>query len=651
MEGAAMKSAWRILILAGAAVLAAGAATAGPARTDAGALRGVREGALTIYKGVPFAAPPVGRLRWREPQAVRPWRGVRRADAFAPACMQTGVSMPGEAPPRVSEDCLYLNVWTPARRPGAALPVMVFIPGGGFTNGSSSMPLYWGDQLALKGVVVVTVAYRLGPLGFLAHPELTRESPHAASGNYGLMDQVAALQWVRRNIRGFGGDPARVTIFGQSAGGMSVSLLMASPLARGLFQRAIGESGGLFEPVAIAPNYRLANAEQDGVAYAASLGAHSLAGLRRLPAADLLKGSAFSVSHPVIEPYALPASPYDAFKAGRQNDVPILIGFNAEEARSFVDLDMVKAGSFAADLPGFWPAPMRSPDFLAAYPHATDEQARTARIAAETDVRFAWDMWGWARLQAQTGRDAVHVYRFDRRPPFPARSIYAGWGAGHFVELWYVFDHLGQQAWPWTPGDRRLAGTIAAYWTNFARTGDPNGPGLPPWPRFDGAGQDVIFLDEQTTSGRFPVTPGLEAIDRLYSQARGAPFGAGLEPAARNEKAGPKAGFAQEAAGLCLLLEEAAVLGREARHAAAAVQQRLAAAGPRRMGAGIDVQVQGRARLPVGGARLIGRSIGHHHGDEVIVGVGVLLHRLTERKYTPNPAGVWEVGRIPKRLG
>ncbi|HEY1751653.1 MAG TPA: carboxylesterase family protein [Caulobacteraceae bacterium] len=512
--------------LALAALMAAGPAAAAPVTTDAGALLGVRDGPVTVYKGVPFAAPPVGELRWRPPRPVAAWAGVRRADAFTPACPQVGVSMPGEAPPRTSEDCLYLNVWTPARRPRAALPVMVWFPGGGFTNGSASMPLYWGDRLARRGVVVVTVAYRLGPLGFLAHPELTAESPDHSSGNYALMDQIAALRWVKRNIGGFGGDPARVTIFGQSAGAMSVSLLMASPAARGLFQRAIGESGAVFEPLEIAPNYRLAGAEQDGVAYAASVGARSLAELRRLPAADLLKGKAFSVSHPVIEPQVLPEAPYDAFRQGRQSDVPVLIGFNAEEARAFVDLGAVKAASFAADLPSFWPAPLRSEGFLAAYPHADDAAARQARIALETELRFGWDMWAWARLQHATGRGGVWLYRFDHAPPFPPGSPQAGWGAGHGAELWYVFDHLGQEPWPWRPADRRLADIIGGYWTNFARTGDPNGPGLPPWPRYDGGDGPALHLDDPVAAGPLPVTRGMKAIDDLYSFARGKPFAA-----------------------------------------------------------------------------------------------------------------------------
>jgi para-nitrobenzyl esterase len=519
-----MRWVWRAALAALAACVQLDSALAAPVMTDAGALQGVRAGPLTIYKGVPFAAPPVGELRWREPQPVRPWQGVREADAFAPACMQTGVSMPGETPPAVSEDCLYLNIWTPTAKIRARLPVMVWVPGGGFTNGSASMPLYWGDRLAHKGVILVTVAYRLGPLGFLAHPDLTRESPHASSGNYGLMDQIAALRWVQRNIAGFGGDPNRVTVAGQSAGSTSVSLLLASPLTKGLFHQAIGESGGVFEPLQIAPGYLLANAERDGVVYATSLGAHSIADLRKLPAAELLKGAAFNVAHPVIEPYVMPASPYEVFAAGRQDDVATLVGFNAEEPRAFMDISKVTATNFISDPPGWWPPPLRSPALLSSFPHATDEEARQSRVELEGALRSGWDVWAWARLQAQ-GHSDVYAYRFDHRPPFPTDSIYANWGAAHFAELWYVFDHLDQAPWRWTPADRRLADEMSSYWTNFVKRGDPNGPGLPAWPRFTTQQQRALRLDDPVSAGAFPLNRGLETIEQGYDQARGASFG------------------------------------------------------------------------------------------------------------------------------
>jgi len=269
------------------------------------------------------------------------------------------------------------------------------------------MPLYWGDRLARRGIVVVTLAYRVGPLGYLAHPALTRESPHHTSGNYGLMDQIAALEWIQRNIHAFGGDPQRVTIAGQSAGSMAVSMLMASPRARGLFQRAIGQSGGLFEPLQLAPFYLLANAEHDGEQYVASLGAKSIEDLRKRPAKDLLVAAAGRVTHPVIEPYTLPVAPYDVFIAGRQNDVPLLVGSNAEEARAVVDVRNVTASSFESDLSHAY-GPLISPKIMAAYPHGADKDAKLARLELERDIRFGWDMWTWARLQATSGQNSVY---------------------------------------------------------------------------------------------------------------------------------------------------------------------------------------------------------------------------------------------------
>jgi para-nitrobenzyl esterase len=465
--------------------------------TESGAISGASEGGLNVYKGVPFAAPPVGDLRWRPPVQAAPWAGTRKADAFAPACMQTGVSMPGETPPAVSEDCLYLNVWTPAKAP-ERLPVIVWIYGGGFVNGSASMPLYWGDRLAHKGVIVVTIAYRLGPLGFLAHPALTHESPHHSSGNYGLMDQIAALEWIQRNIAAFGGDPKNVTIAGQSSGGMSVSILMASPLAKGLFQRAIGESGGLFEPTQLAPKYLLANAERDGEKYAASLGATSLQQLRKLPASQLT-GNAGGIVHPVIEPYVLPVSPYEAFTSGQQNDVPLLLGSNADEARALVDVSQVKAATFASDLEHSFGA--LPPPLIAAYPYATDQEAKQARLDLERDLRFGWDMWAWARLQAGAGHGSVYYYSFTQQPPFPAGSVYEGWGASHFAELWYVFDHLDQQPWRWSAADRKVADAVSGYWVNFAKSGNPNGASLPPWPAFTNADSKVMYLGNPISVG------------------------------------------------------------------------------------------------------------------------------------------------------
>ena len=499
------------------------AAAAQQVLTETGKVSGVRANGLSVYKGIPFAAPPVGDYRWRPPQHAASWTGTRKADAFAPACMQVGVSMPGETPPKVDENCLYLNIWTPAKSKHQHLPVIVWIYGGGYINGSASMPLYWGDRLAQKGAIVVTIAYRLGPLGFLALPELTQESPHHSSGNYGLMDQIAALQWIQRNIAAFGGDPNCVTIAGQSSGAISVSILMASPLAKGLFQRAIGESGGLFEPLQLAPKFLLANAERDGEKYAASLGAPSLKQLRLLPA-NLLTGNAGGISHPVIEPYVLPVSPYEAFTLGQQNDVPLLIGSNADEARAMIDVSHETAATFDSDMEhsvGQLPPPL-----LAAYPHTTDEGAKQARLGLERDLRFGWDMWAWARLQATTGQKSVYYYSFQQQPPFPVGSLYEGWGASHFAELWYVFDHLDQEPWRWSNADRRVAEEMSSYWVNFAKSGNPNGPDLPLWPAFTNTESKVQYLGDPITVGGVANISGLTVFDSVYTTVRGKPFAA-----------------------------------------------------------------------------------------------------------------------------
>jgi para-nitrobenzyl esterase len=263
-------------------------------------------------------------------------------------------------------------------------------------------------------------------------------------------------------------------------------------------------------------------AERDGVTYAKSVGAASLAELRHLPGARLLHGDAGKVSHPVIEPYALPMSPYDAFVAGRQARVPILVGWNAEEARSLTDLSKVRAVTFTEDIhKAFGPLPATLTD---AYPHANDAQAAQARADFERDLRFAWDNWAWARLQAAAGAPA-YAYRFEHRPPFPAGSVRAGWGASHFSELWYVFDHLDQESWRWTAADRLLADAMAGYWVNFARTGDPNGPGLPAWPKFRPIDGAVLRLEDPIVASPPPEIATLKTIDGIYAQFRGAPFG------------------------------------------------------------------------------------------------------------------------------
>jgi para-nitrobenzyl esterase len=432
--------------------------------------------------------------------------------------MQVGVSMPGEPSPSVSEDCLYLNIWAPASRSDQALPVMVWIYGGGFSNGSTALPLYAGDGLAHKGVVVVSMAYRVGPFGLLAHPELTAESPRNTSGNSGLMDQVIALQWVRDNIGAFGGDPSNVTVFGQSAGATSISILMASPQADGLFHRAIGQSGGLFEPLQLAPNWLLKNAEQEGLNYASSLDVQSLSELRELPAQRLLEGMAGAIAHPVIDSYFLPEAPFEVFSSGRQPAIPLLVGSNANEARSLTDVRNVTAENYAEGISARWGA--LPPQLIDAYRYQTDEDARQARLDFERDLRFGWDIWAWARLHSLTGSPDVYYYYFSHEPPFPSGTPYEGWGASHFAELWYVFGKLSQEPWAWQPADYELSEAVMTYWTNFARTGNPNGPDLIDWPQYSDD-QTVLQLAVPSTVIDTPNVDTLAIFDSVYSAIRG----------------------------------------------------------------------------------------------------------------------------------
>lgn len=493
-------------------------AAAQVAETESGAVRGTREGNVTAFEGVPFAAPPVADLRWRAPKRVAQWTGIRKATSFAPACMQKGLSMPGETPPKVSEDCLYLNIWTTNVGTKESRPVLVWIYGGGFTNGSASMPLYWGDHLAKRGIVVVTIAYRVGLFGFLAHPELTRESEHHASGNYGLLDQIAALSWIQRNIRAFGGDPKRVTIAGQSAGAMSVSILMASPLAHGLFARSIAESGGFLEPVQILPGYTLASAETQGEQFAHSFGAADISALRKLPAAKLLDNDHLAINHPIVDSYVLPVSPHDVFAAGKQEDVPILLGSNEDEANAFDIPRDIAPSDFTASVARHLGFPTPFLQILAGeYPHDTEQLARRSAVDLETDLRFRWDMWKWANFQAHLN-DHVYYYWFRHDPPFPENSPYYEWGPSHFAELWYVFDHLNQEPWAWTNQDRKVADTMSAYWTNFVKSANPNGQGLADWPPYRGDNRNVLYIEEPITTGMVADAPRLASITAMYSE-------------------------------------------------------------------------------------------------------------------------------------
>jgi para-nitrobenzyl esterase len=499
-----------------AAALFGMAAAAAPVRTDAGLVEGVAQSGVTVFKGVPFARPPVGPLRWRPPQRVEPWSGVRKATRYATECPQVGAYPDDSAPEAMSEDCLYLNVWSPSHAGKARLPVMVWIYGGGLTNGSGATALYAGDALARKGVIVVTINYRLGALGYLAHPDLTREASEHVSGNYGFLDQIAALAWVQRNIAAFGGDPGNVTVFGQSSGSISISALTVSPLARGLFKRAIGESGGLFEPLALAPNYQLKGAEQEGAAFAKRLGARTVEDLRALPASKILADG--YVAHLVIDGHALTEAPYDAYQGGRQAPIDLLLGANTEEGAYFLRDRKITTANLSDQLRADFPDAIVSR--IGPRRPANDAEARDAFINFESDMRFRWDMWAWARLHSSSGR-RVYLYDFAAAAPYRAGARLHGLAAAHGAEMPYVFDHLDPKAADWTGEDRRVSDIMISYWTNFAKTGDPNGPGLPNWPGFTANDPEAMRLGKTMAPAPFSRLTDLDLVDQLYAGLRG----------------------------------------------------------------------------------------------------------------------------------
>jgi len=522
-----MKSLAVIAFLAVLSVaLAQSAPRAEAVKTEGGVVDGTAEGTVRVYRGIPFAAPPVGDLRWRAPQPAKAWTGVLHADKYAPGCMQIPLvnrSLGLEAVP-VSEDCLYLNVWTPAKTPQDHLAVMVWIYGGGFIAGATQTATYNGVNLANKGVVVVSVAYRVGPFGFLAHPELSAEAK-GHSGNYGLLDQIAGLQWVQRNIAAFGGDPDRVTIFGESAGGISVSMLAASPLAGGLFQGAISESGGSFAPARLTNEAGenvppLSIAERNGAAYLSRVGASSIAEGRKLAADAVLKGSGPGLAGtgamwPNFDGYVLVGDQYKLYEAGRFNDVPVLIGINSDEGALFVRSTTASAyqtnvrtgyGDYADKI-------------LAAYPAGSEAEAlRSARDLAR-DSTFGWHTWAWAQLQSRTGQGKVFVYYFKHRPPYPDLPELKDWGAAHGGEIAYVFGNFGSNMMP-TAADRALSNAMSSYWTNFAKTGDPNGPNLAAWPAYSNAKAEAMYLDDPPKAWPMPNLEKLQVLEGYYAWRR-----------------------------------------------------------------------------------------------------------------------------------
>jgi para-nitrobenzyl esterase len=391
---------------------------------------------------------------------------------------------------------------------------MVWIYGGALQNGSASTPLYSGEQLARHGVIVVTANYRLGVLGFLSLDELRRET--GTSGNYGLMDQIAALEWVHHNIAAFGGDPGIVTVFGQSSGAISISALVVSPLAKGLFQRAIAESGGLFEPIDLAHSFSPKGAEEAGRRFASRSGAATLEQLRKMPAAELLK-TPFD-PHFVLDGVVLTKSPFDTYRDGAQNDVDILVGTNADEGEIFLIKKTVTRANYKATLSADFSAPIV---WLACPgPGDSDADARAVTVAFEGDMRFRWDMWTWAGLAAAHGTKNSYLYQFAHTPHYVEGNRYHGLRATHGMEMPYVFDHPEAIEGEWGDADRRVSNTLALYWTNFAKTGDPNGPQLTFWPTFRVAPNQAMILTEEPKLGPIARETDLRRIDRMYRVAR-----------------------------------------------------------------------------------------------------------------------------------
>jgi para-nitrobenzyl esterase len=521
------------LVVAGLVLCgAANAQLREPVKLDAGSIGNSTESSpgIRVFKGIPFAAPPVGSLRWQAPQPVAEWNGVRDASKFGNVCIQPDGAARGPkglniavAPgsPPMSEDCLYLNVWTGAASATERRPVMVYFFGGAFTEGAGSIPLYDGDALAKKGAVVVTMNYRLGPFGFFAHPALTADSPHKASGNYGLADMVASLRWVQSNIAAFGGDPGNVTVFGQSAGAMAIGSLVTSPETKGLIHRAIGQSGswmGLGPSAAMATRAR---AEDAGLKAATDAGATTAERLRAMSAADVT--AKFRSAGMIVDGWIVPEDPSEVFAAGRQNPVDVLVGSNRDDL-SFAPQNATPE-QFEERGRARWG--VLADQYFRLYPHATDEEASKSQADSSNDGAF-WHMRLFADYQKKQGRQAWLFY-FAQNPPAPAGQ--PPLPAAHASELPYVFNNLGKPALfpdPSEPAlarasapDRKVADQMSSYWVNFARTGNPNGAGLPTWQEHQvGESDRAIILDADPSSEKLPTKARLELYDKLYAQMR-----------------------------------------------------------------------------------------------------------------------------------
>ncbi len=477
-------------------------------KTAQGKVQGkaINGGKVKAFLGLPYAAPPVGDMRWKAPEPPAQWNGVRDATHYGARCFQArlfdDMVFQDSGP---SEDCLFLNVFTPSEAKGK-LPVMFWIHGGGYSGGSASEPRHNGDFLPTKGVVLVTINYRLGVMGFLATSEMAKDA-NGTAGNYGLLDMVAALKWVKANIAQFGGDPDNVTIFGESAGSFAVSTLMAAAPARGLFQKAIGESGGAFSDVL--PTDTLATAEKRSDDWLASLGVHTLAELRAMPVEGVL--AAFQKrgaprTSPVVDGKLLTEPVRETYAQGKQAHVPLLAGWNRDENSGLANgMTVEKWKSFAAE--NFAD---RAEGFLSVYPGETDEQAVRSAIDYGSDSFIVFGTWKWIDAHKKTGESPVYRYHFELAAP-PSK-FHLGTFAFHSDDIEYVFGTLDTRPGAvWRPEDRKLSDEMMSYWTNFAKTGDPNGAGLPVWPKL-GADNMLIHLDSTITSAPSSVEPRYEFL-------------------------------------------------------------------------------------------------------------------------------------------
>jgi para-nitrobenzyl esterase len=518
-------------VLLGALVwLAVGSAAAGPAKsvqalqvqTASGIVEGVDESGIRAFKGIPFAAPPIGELRWKEPQPVKSWAGVRKADKFGPRAMQEPLfSDMVFRSDGISEDCLYLNVWTPARSSADRLPVLVYFYGGGLMAGDGSELRYDGESMSRHGIVAVTVNYRLGVFGFLVHPELTKESAHHASGNYGYLDQAAALRWVSHNIAAFGGDPKRITIAGESSGSYSVSAQMASPLSRGLIAGAIGESGSILGSAPIS----LAAAEQDGVKFQKLAGAGNLAELRRMSAKQVLDASAnhdWEMNGAVVDGYFFTKPMAQVYAAGEQAQVPLLAGWNLEESNYHAllgDVEPTRDNYLKAVRKQFRD---HADALLKVYDPASDAEVIPVADELMTDQFIAFSTWKWLDMHARTGGKPVYRYLFARPRPLmrsEAGKVGITHGAVHSTEIEYALGNLPtNRVYDWQPEDYRVSAIMQAFFVNFIRTGDPNGTGSAKWPAVrSGTAADVMWIDVASRAEREQHRDRYTYVDHLFA--------------------------------------------------------------------------------------------------------------------------------------